>query len=119
MKGSQMATLKEEAMRLQFLLEKGHGDEKVHVVFVEREAAERIANEAKGFQKPKTRFQMETDDPAMYSRLNAAKDLWYRVVVNKSVAVDLMCKRWELEPEEIEALAADESSEDTQTLGDA
>lgn len=90
-----LASLREEALRLQFLAENGHGEEKVHVVFIEREAAERIANEKKGFVKPKTRFQMETDDPDMYRRFNFQKDRWYRLIPNKSVAVDMMCRMWE------------------------
>jgi len=90
-----MATLREERARLQFLEERGHGEEKVHVVFIEREAAERIANERKGIVKPKTKFVMETDDADMYRRFNFQKDRWYKLIPNKSVAVDMMCRVWE------------------------
>lgn len=105
-----MATLREERARLQFLEEKGCGDEKVHIVFVEREAQERIVNEKKGFTKPKTRFQVETDAPEMYSRFNLQKDRWYRLIPNKSVCLDLMCRMWE-EPgdETIASFGADDS----------
>jgi hypothetical protein len=107
-----MATLKEERARLQFLEEHGRGDEKVHVVFIEQEAAERVANEAKGIQKPKTRFQMETDDPEMYSAFNAEKDRYIRCAVNKSVALSLMLRCWQqLSDEMIRTLAADEPAE--------
>lgn len=107
-----MATLKEEALRLQFLAEKGHGEEKVHVVFIEREAAERIANEAKGVQKPKTRFVFETDDAGMYSRFNAQKDRWLRLIPNKSVAVDMMCRIWEqCSDEQVQGFGADDDSQ--------
>lgn len=84
-----MASLREERARLQFLEEHGRGDEKVHVVFIEEEARERIKN-----PKAKTRFQMETDDPKMYERFNAQKDRWLRLA-NKSVALDVMCLLWE------------------------
>jgi len=96
-----MATLREERARLQFLEEKGHGDEKVHVVFIEREAAERIANERKGIVKPKTKFVMETDDADMYRRFNFQKDRWYRLIPNKSVAVDMMARMWEEPSDEV------------------
>jgi hypothetical protein len=89
-----MATLKEERARLQFLEEHGHGDEKVHVVFVEREAQERIKNEAKGFKLPKTRFQWETDIAEGYAELNKGKDRLIRLVVNKQVAVSIAAKLW-------------------------
>lgn len=86
-----MATIAEERARLQFLEEKGCGQEKCHVVLVEREARERIKNDG---PKPKTQFRFETDDPEMYSRFNAQKDRWLRIG-NKSVAIDMMCRLWE------------------------
>lgn len=90
-----MASLREERARLQFLEEHGRGDEKVHVVFIEEEARERIKNEQKGIVKPKTKFVFETDDPEMYRRFNAEKDRWIRQIVNKSMAIDLLCCAWE------------------------
>ena len=109
-----MATLREERARLQFLEEKGHGDEKVHVVFIEREAAERIANERKGIVKPKTKFVFETDDPDMYSAFNFEKDRYIRCAVNKSVAVSLMLRCWQqLSDEAIRKLSEDESHAQT------
>ncbi len=86
-----MATIDQEIERLQLLSGKGRGQEKCHVILIEEEARERIKNDG---PKPKTRFVMETDDPAMYSRFNAQKDRWLRVA-NKSVAIDMMCRLWE------------------------
>jgi len=90
-----MATLREERARLQFLEEHGRGDEKVHIVFIDEEARERIKNEAKGIIKPKTKFVFETDDADMYRRFNAEKDRWIRLIVNKSMAIALLCEAWE------------------------
>ncbi len=89
-----MATLREERARLQFLEEHGRGDEKVHVVFVEEEAKERIKNEQKGVAKPKTRFQWETDTAEGYSELNAGKDRLIRVLVNKQIAISIAARLW-------------------------
>lgn len=86
-----MATLKEERARLQFLEEHGHGEEKVHVVFVEREAKERAKNDG---PKPKTRFQWETDFAGGYSELNEGKDRLMRVIGNKQVAISVAAKLW-------------------------
>lgn len=103
-----MATLREERARLQFLEEHGRGDEKVHVVFIDEEARERIKNEAKGIVKPKTKFVMETDDPEMYSAFNAEKDRYIRCAVNKSVALSLMHRRLaQLSCEDITKLSED------------
>lgn len=94
---------------MQFLEERGHGDEKVHIVFIEREAAERIANEKKGIVKPKTRFQMETDDPELYSAYNFQKDRYIRLAGNKTVALSVMLERWaDYTDEEITRRAGDE-----------
>jgi hypothetical protein len=90
-----MATIAEERARLQFLEEKGCGQEKCHVVLVEREARERIKNDG---PKPKTRFVCETDDPAMYSRMNELKDRWF-AIANKSVALSVMAKLWDMDEE--------------------
>jgi hypothetical protein len=87
-----MARICEEWPRLKFLAEHGRAEEKVYIAFIEVEAKERIANAG---PKPKTRFVMETDCPEMYSRLNAIKDRWFRVIVNKSVAVSLIVQALE------------------------
>jgi hypothetical protein len=115
-----MATLREERARLQFLEERGHGDEKVHVIFVEEEAKKRIENKPEGDKPPKTQFRMETDDPAMYSRFNAQKDRWFRLL-NKSVACDLMCRLWERpSDQQLQQIAQGEEPEiETGCLGDA
>jgi hypothetical protein len=96
-----MATIQEELARLQTLASNGHGEEKVHIVFVEREAAERVKNERK-----KTRFIMECDDHAFYSRLNALKDRWF-ANANKSVALSVMADRWDVPEETIRLLCDD------------
>lgn len=82
-----MPTLKDEYARMQFLMSKGHGDERcTPVVLVEQEAKQRIANNG---DKPKTRFTFETDSPQAYSDLNAEKDRYLRVIENKVVAIQI------------------------------
>jgi hypothetical protein len=93
-----MATVREEAARLNWLISKGRGEERCHVALVEEEARERIAN-----KKEKTRFVMETDSAEMYSRFNELKDLWFRTG-NKSVCLTLMADRWDLTEDEIRNL---------------
>lgn len=83
--------LREELARLQFLDEHGHGDEKLHIVFVEREAKERAKNDG---PKPKTRFQWETDTAEGYGELNAGKDRLMQIVGNKQVAISVAAKLW-------------------------
>ena len=112
-----MATIDEEWRRLKFLAEANHGaraKEKIHVAFIEEEAKARIANPG---PKPKTRFCMETDCPEMYSRLNAIKDRWFRLI-NKSVAVSLMVQAWEQYDEEQLRQAA-EGMEEIGAVGSA
>ena len=87
-----MASLREEAERLKFLVGKGRGDEKIHVVFVEEEAKARVENLG---DKPKTRFCMETDSAEAYSDLNREKDRWIRAIGNKSVCISLMIQAWQ------------------------
>jgi hypothetical protein len=86
-----MATIREEAARLKWLVEKGRGDERCHIVLIEVEARERISNPG---PKPKTKFALETDDPKLYSRFNELKDRWFRVA-NKSVALTVMFDLWD------------------------
>jgi hypothetical protein len=69
-----MATLKEERARLQFLEEKGHGDEIVHVVFPRREAIERIKNPNK-----KKRIVIVTDEHS-YSVFHARREAWMQAL---------------------------------------
>lgn len=81
--------------KLRFLSEKGRGSEKCHIVFVEQDAKERIKNNG---PRPKTQFRMETDDPGLYSRFNELKDRWF-ANANKSVALSVMARLWDQEPE--------------------
>lgn len=92
-----MATVREEAERLKWLVSKGRGEEKAHVVLIEEEARKRKENAG---PRPKTRFVMETDDPEMYSRFNDLKDRWLRNR-NKSVALGVMADRWDASEEDI------------------
>jgi hypothetical protein len=93
-----MATIAEELARLRFLVSKGRGEEKCHVVLIEEEARKRKENTG---PQPKTRFQIETDSPEMYSRFNAQKDRWLRLVPNKSICLDMMCRMWEEPSDEV------------------
>jgi hypothetical protein len=98
-----MATISEEIVRLQILANKGRGEEKCHVILIEQEARDRIANTG---PKPKTRFVMETDSPEMYSRFNSLKDRWL-ANANKSVALSVMANRWDVDEQDIKILCED------------
>ena len=75
---------------LKDLQRKGRGQEKVHVVLVEQEQKERIAN-----NKRKTRFVLCTDDADLCSILEAHKDrIFRRCGQNKSIMLHLMEKAW-------------------------
>lgn len=84
-----MPSLQQAYERLKWEVEHGHGEEKVHVVYVEREQAERIKN-----AKRKTRFVLPTDDPDICSELEAEKDRIFRRVRNKSIMLSLMVRAW-------------------------
>lgn len=98
-----MATITEEWQRLKFLAEHGRGDEKCHIVFIEQEAKERIAN-----TKAKTKFVLETDSPDAYSRFNELKDRWF-AAINKSVAISLWLKLLDRPTEWIKEMADDKT----------
>jgi hypothetical protein len=100
-----MASIAEEIERLKTLAANGHGEETIHIVYVQRDAAERVKNE-----KKKTRFIMECDDHTFYSRLNALKDRWF-ANGNKSVALSVMADRWDVPAEEIRRLCEDSPRE--------
>ena len=89
-----MATIREERARLQYLEERGRGDEKAHVILIEEEARKRAENKGEDGKPPKTKFCFDTDDPEMYRRFNAQKDRWLKGR-NKAVMVDLLCCLWE------------------------
>jgi len=86
-----MATIREEAARLRFLVRNGRGEEKAHVVLIEEEARKRKENTG---PKPKTRFQWDTDYPEGYSELNAGKDRLMQIIGNKQVAISIAAKLW-------------------------
>ena len=75
---------------LQDELRKGRGEEKCHIVDVEREQEARIKND-----KRKERFVLVTGDPDLCSRLEATKDRIFWRVKNKSVALSLMERAWD------------------------
>lgn len=80
-----MPTLRAAYERLKFEMEHGHAEEKVHIVFVERDQAERIRN-----NKRKTRFVLCCDDPDLCSKFEAHKDRIFRRVKDKSIMLNLM-----------------------------
>ena len=84
-----MPSLREAYLRLKYEMERGNGDEKVHISFVEREQAERIKND-----KRVTKFVLETKDPDACSELHAEWDRIMRRVKNKSVALSLCHRAW-------------------------
>jgi predicted PhzF superfamily epimerase YddE/YHI9 len=97
--------------QLKDMIRKGRGNEKVHIVLVEQEQRERIENKG---PKPKTRFQIETDDAEMYSALNLEKDRIIRRAKNKSVGISLMHLAWKrLTDAIIDAVLAEEEGPPT------
>lgn len=96
---------------LKQLERKGRGMAPVHIVDIEEEAKERIKNSG---PKPKTRFQLELDDPELYCQWNASKDRIFHRVKNKPMALDLMWRAWDeaLSNAEIDKiLAAEEGAQ--------
>ena len=71
------------------MVEHGQAEEKIHIVFVERDQAERIKN-----SKRKQNFVLCTGDPDLCSRLEFHKDRIFRKVKNKSIMLTLMEKAW-------------------------
>jgi hypothetical protein len=69
----------------------GRGNEPCHIVDIVKEQKARIKNEG---PKPKTRFQMETDDASLYGQLNFEKDRVIKRVRNKAIAIDLLYRAW-------------------------
>lgn len=103
-----MATLREERARLQFLEEHGHGDEKVHVVFVKEEVRKRVQNKGE-----RTRLIKELDTPEAYSDWEAEWDRWIQGCGgHKPIAQDLMLRHLQQVPlSEIAKFAEDEQEE--------
>jgi hypothetical protein len=77
---------------LKHLESKGRGNAPVHIVDIEEEAKARKQNDG---PRPKTRFQIETDEPMLYAQLNDEKDRIISHVHNKSIALDLMLRAWQ------------------------
>lgn len=112
-----MASIDSEIERLQCLKRQGRGQEKIHVVFVEEEAKARVENLG---EKPKTRFQWETDFKDGYSELNKGKDRLMRIIGNKQVAITIAAMLWNDSSEHaIRRLAEGELAAEKPTLGDA
>ena len=66
-------------------------DHVYHIVDITAEQQARIKNDG---EKPKTRFQIELDDPKLYSDWNLEKDRILKRVGNKSIALTLMQRAW-------------------------
>lgn len=67
-------------------------DENIHIVRLDEEARKRKENPG---PHPKTRFQIELDDPELYSKWNVEKErIVKRCGNNKSIATDLMYRAW-------------------------
>jgi hypothetical protein len=84
-----VATVAQEYEKLKFELSKGHGGEKIHVTWIERDQAERIKN-----NKRVTKFVLETKDPDACSELHAEWERIIKRVGNKSVALSLVHMAW-------------------------
>ena len=77
----------------QWLIRKGRGNEKAHLVLIEQEAKKRIENKG---ERPKTRFGFETGDPELYSALHAEKErILRRCGLHKTIALTILLRAWE------------------------
>lgn len=77
--------------QMEWMISKGRGNEKVHVVLVEEIQKKRIKNDG---PKPQTRFVLETDSPEAYSEMHLERDRIIRKCGNKSVAISLLIRAW-------------------------
>lgn len=104
-----MPTLRAAYERLKYEMEQGHGEEIVHVSFVEREQAERIIN-----NKRVTRFVLPCDDADLCASFNAHKDRIFRKVRNKAFMLTLMERAWAeaLSDGELDKILAAEDMQD-------
>jgi hypothetical protein len=80
-----MAEIDREIERLIWERDHGHGKEKIHITWVERDQAERIKN-----NKRVTKFVLETKDPDMCSELHAQWERIIKRIGNKSIALSLI-----------------------------
>ena len=96
--------------KLKWMVEHGRAEEVVHIVLVEQEQKERIAN-----KKRKQNFVLCTGDPDLCAKFEREKDRVYRKVRNKSLMLTLLERAWEeaLSDSELDKiLAAMEMQED-------
>ena len=100
-----MPSLRVALERLKWEASQGHGDEKVHITFVERDQAERIKN-----NKRVTKFVLETKDADLCSELHAEWERIMKRVVNKSIALGLVLRalREGLDDGQIDKLLAEQ-----------
>jgi hypothetical protein len=94
---------------LKHLESKGRGNAPVHIVDIEEEAKERSKNAG---PKPKTRFQVELDDPSLYCQFNFEKDRIFARVKNKPIALDFMYRAWRdaLSDKELDRMLAEQEA---------
>jgi hypothetical protein len=78
-----------------------------HIVDHTKELRERELNDG---PKPKTRFQIELDDPSLYCQWNHEKDRIIKRVHNKAIALDFMYRAWRdaLADREIDRMLAEQ-----------
>ena len=109
-----MPTVADVYERMKFEVQKGNHSERVHVVWVERDQAERIKN-----NKRVTKFVLETKDADACSELHAEWERIIKRVHNKSVALSLIVKAWReaLSDGEIDRIMA--ALDEVQFVGEA
>lgn len=100
-----MPTARMALEKLKYMVEHGRAEEKVHVVFVEQEQKERIAN-----NKRKTRFVLVCSDPDLCSEFEAAKDRIFRKCKVKAIMETFMIRAWNeaLSDKELDRMMAEE-----------
>lgn len=84
-----MPTFKAELARMLWLQHENKisDDEPCRVVLPRIEAQEKIKN-----PKGQTRFILECDTEDMFARFLTQKDRWIGLAINKSIALDSMCR---------------------------
>lgn len=84
-----MASVRQELEKLKYEVTQGRGEQKIHVVWVEKDQAERIKNDRRV-----TRFSLETKDADLCSDLHREWERIIKRVGNKSVALSLIHQAW-------------------------
>jgi hypothetical protein len=74
-----------------WLISKGRGNEKAHLLLVEAEEKKRIENTG---PKPRTKFVIETDSPEAYAEMHKCKDFVIKHCKNKAVAITMLLWAW-------------------------